>query len=369
MNSDRQTQKILIVDDVPANIKVLIAALKNPAYELLASTSGEAALEVAAFENPDLILLDIMMPKMDGYEVCKRLKADNNTMNIPVIFITAMNEEENEAKGLELGAADYITKPISPPIVNARVKTQLKLRRAYEELKKKNAALEDTMALRENVERITRHDLKTPLNGIITLPEMLMEELEDPSQREILELIEASGYQMLDMINNSLDLYKMETGSYQYQPASVNILQTAHKIAADTKNLAWKNRLRMDILVRGRPAGEREEFIIQGEALLCYSMLANLIKNALEASPEGECITISLDEEDEASVIGIHNKGVIPENIRNRFFDKYTTSGKSQGTGLGTYSARLMAETLGGSIHLETSDEEDITVTIRLPKE
>ncbi len=139
MNSDRQTQKILIVDDAPTNIKVLIGTLKNPCYEILAATSGEAALDIAASESPDLILLDIMMPKMDGHEVCRRLKADNNTMNIPVIFITAMNEEEDETEGLGLGAADYITKPISSPIVKARVKTQLKLRRAYEELEKEKA--------------------------------------------------------------------------------------------------------------------------------------------------------------------------------------------------------------------------------------
>lgn len=122
-------QKILIVDDVPANIKALIEVLKNPNYDILVATSGAIALEVATSEIPDLILLDIMMPEMDGYEVCAKLKANAATQNIPVIFITARNKEEDETKCFELGAVDYISRPISPPSVQARVKTHLELKR------------------------------------------------------------------------------------------------------------------------------------------------------------------------------------------------------------------------------------------------
>jgi diguanylate cyclase (GGDEF)-like protein len=122
-------QKILIVDDVPANIKVLIDALKNLDYEILVATSGAIALKIATSENPDLILLDVMMPEMDGYEVCIKLKTHAATKKIPVIFITSRGEEECETKGLKHGAVDYIIKPISPPIVQARVKTHLELKR------------------------------------------------------------------------------------------------------------------------------------------------------------------------------------------------------------------------------------------------
>jgi len=134
--------KILIVDDAPDSIKVLMETLRNLNDEILVATSGKIALEVALSQTPDLILLDIMMPEMDGYEVCTELKADAKTKNIPVIFITALDEVTDETKGFELGAVDYINKPICPPIVQARVKTHLKLKFAYQELERQNTILE-----------------------------------------------------------------------------------------------------------------------------------------------------------------------------------------------------------------------------------
>jgi CheY-like chemotaxis protein len=125
-------QKILVVDDEPINIDVLGGLLKQD-YRLIVAKNGERALKAAQSGNPDLILLDIMMPDMDGYEVCRRLKADKSTREIPVIFITAMNQAGDETLGFELGAADYITKPVSPPILKARVKTQLALTQSRKE--------------------------------------------------------------------------------------------------------------------------------------------------------------------------------------------------------------------------------------------
>jgi len=126
--------KVLVVDDDRLNLTLLVNLLK-PSYEVLAAKSGRKALTAARGQAPpDLILLDVMMPEMDGYEVCRRLKADETTRGIPVIFITAMTQTEGEIKGFELGAVDYITKPISPPILRARVATQLKLRKAMQEL-------------------------------------------------------------------------------------------------------------------------------------------------------------------------------------------------------------------------------------------
>jgi diguanylate cyclase (GGDEF)-like protein len=128
MERDTVKQAILIVDDTPANIEILSEVL-NVEYEVLFATSGQDALEIAFDETPDLILLDIMMPNMDGYEVCARLKADSRTRAIPVIFVTAMDQEEDETKGLAVGAIDYLIKPVRPPIVRARVHNHLELKR------------------------------------------------------------------------------------------------------------------------------------------------------------------------------------------------------------------------------------------------
>ena len=141
------SQRILIVDDTPENIDVLIEVLSE--YKRSVATNGEKALQIARSDNPpDLILLDIMMPGMDGYEVCEKLKADEKTKSIPVIFLTAMTDEESERKGLELGAVDYITKPISPPIVKERVKNHLLLKLAHERLENQNILLEEKVAER-----------------------------------------------------------------------------------------------------------------------------------------------------------------------------------------------------------------------------
>ncbi len=127
--------KILLVDDTPANIRFLVEALRED-YELIIATSGPEALQLAATGKPDLILLDIMMPDMDGYEVCKKLKQDENTKDIPVIFVTAMTEKSDEEKGIGLGAVDYITKPFNVALTKARVSNHLELDKLRKKLKK-----------------------------------------------------------------------------------------------------------------------------------------------------------------------------------------------------------------------------------------
>lgn len=368
-------QRILIVDDERFNINVLVNILKSE-YKTIVAKTGEEALRRVASENPpDLILLDIMMPEMDGYEVCRRLKADKGTRDIPVVFVTAMGDTEDETRGLNLGAIDYITKPVSPPIVRARVRNHLELKRSREEVEEQRQQLEaqnqellEAAELREDVERITRHDLKTPLNAIIGFTEVLMiyDNFTD-EQSAYLTMIRESGYQMLDMINLSLDLFKMERGVYQFEPASVGVLEVIRKIIKDTENIAKRRNVSLDILMDEKPAEAKDTFPVWGDKFLCYSMLANLIKNALEAAPEGHEITISLkNEEDEAAIL-IHNPGKVPEDIRDRFFDKYVTSGKNKGAGLGTYSAKLMAEAQNGDISMYT-DEGGTTLTIRMPR-
>ncbi|MDY7000329.1 MAG: PAS domain S-box protein, partial [Thermodesulfobacteriota bacterium] len=224
-------------------------------------------------------------------------------------------------------------------------------------------------ALREDVERITRHDLRNPLSTVIYVPQML--ETDDnltPNQLELLKKVEEAGYQMLNMIDSSLNLYKMEQGTYEPDPHPVDVLPLLKKIAEDLYPSIEFKGLGMDVFVRGSLACETDEFKILGEELLCYTMLANLIKNAVEASPDKERVRVSLDEEEDFFVVAIHNKGAVPEEIRDTLFEKYATSGKKDGTGLGAYSARLIAETLGGGINYTTSEEQGTTVTVRRPK-
>lgn len=152
---------VLVVDDIPGNIEI-IAEILQPMYEIKVALNGKKALKIAASKTPpDLILLDIMMPGIDGFEVCKRLKSDQNTKNIPIIFITAKNEFIDEEKGLAIGAVDFLSKPVNPSIVKARVENHLNLSRATKMLEKQNEILLENLALKEEAERRNKHDLTT----------------------------------------------------------------------------------------------------------------------------------------------------------------------------------------------------------------
>ncbi|MDH4320918.1 MAG: hybrid sensor histidine kinase/response regulator [Desulfobulbaceae bacterium] len=358
--------KILVVDDIAENIHVLMEILKDD-YAIIAATSGEKALQMAQRPPaPELILLDIMMPGMSGYEVCQKLKEDEASRDIPVIFVSAMGEEMDETHGLELGAVDFIRKPVSPPIVRARLKNHLALFRARRQLQEQNQELTEAARLREDIERITRHDLKSPLNGIIGIPSLLLrQENITEKQKELLRMIEISGYRMLDMINLSLDLYKMEVGSYQLQPMPLAIDDILGTIIDETADPERSGTSRASIVYRHEHHTPPR---IMGEKLLCYSMFANLLKNAMEASPPEQPITVTTTLGSSGEVaISIHNHGEVPAEIRDSFFDKYTTAGKKSGTGLGTYSAALIAKTLHGSIALDSTVTGQTTVIVRLP--
>jgi len=224
-------------------------------------------------------------------------------------------------------------------------------------------------ALREDVERMARHDLKTPLNAIIGLPKlMLMDDNLTEEQRELLGQVEESGYSMLQSINLSLDLFKMESGVYEYTPRDVDLVAVLGKVFRELMSLARIKSLGLALQIQSRTADIREaQFVVPGEELLCYTMLANLMKNAFEAAPKGSSVTVSMERRPDHFLISIHNRGEIPPKVRERFFEKYVTSGKKDGTGLGTYSARLIALTHGGDISFQTSEEDGTRLSIYLP--
>jgi len=352
--------RILIVDDQAANIDVLAEAL-GEAYELFAATSADRALELAR-AGIDLILLDVQMPDRNGFEVCRVLKSQEATRNISVIFVTALGEVEDEARGFEAGGVDYILKPISPPTVRARVRTHLELRGAQRRLEKEAEVLAENLRLKEHVERLSRHDLKTPLTSVISIPQILLESpgLNDEQVR-MLRAVELAGYRILDMVNRSLDLFRMESGTYEFHPARVDIAELVERVTLDLAAPAREKGVVFEIL-----KGSLEPVMALAEELLSYSMLANLVKNAVEASHRGDRVRVEIGAAQGKASVAVRNQGAVPQAMRESFFRKYSSSGKKSGTGLGTYSARLMAETQRGRIEMSTSEEQGTTVTIHL---
>jgi len=342
--------RILIADDSEINVLVLREFLEDD-YDIITALDGGQALRRIEEDPPDIVLLDIMMPGLDGYQVCERLKSDDRTAEIPVIFITALDDAAAESRGLELGAIDFITKPFNPGIVKARVRNHIALREAAR--------------LKEDVERIMRHDLKSPLGTVIMLPQLLlMDDNLTDAQRDMLGRIEDAGYTLLAMINLSTTLFRMERGSYELAPEDMDLAAVARKVLAGFSETAEMRRIDLRLLVDGREKDARVPF--RGEELLCHSMLANLVGNALDASPRGGTVCVHM-ESSEGVRIDIVNAGDVPTQLRERFFEKYATAGKSRGTGLGTYSARLIARAHGGDIAMACGDGE-VTVSVRLPR-
>jgi signal transduction histidine kinase len=220
--------------------------------------------------------------------------------------------------------------------------------------------------LREDVERIMRHDLKAPLNGIINLPQLALSLGPLSSeQAECMREIENAGRRMLSQINLSLDLYKMETGAYNFLPEAVDLARVVTRVITELRWLCDQRGVRVETRLGDRPLGPLDQAVAAASELLCHTMLANLIKNAIEASPAQGCVTVSLRVGARISV-SVHNVMPVPEQIRSVFFEKYATYGKEDGTGLGAYSAKLMAKAQGGDISMESSEQEGTRITVRL---
>lgn len=351
-------EAILIIDDQPTSIFVLGQMLREN-YRVYVATGGRQGLEMARQYHPDLILLDISMPDVDGYMVCRQLKGNPGTQDIPVIFITSMQDSDNESLGLELGALDYIVKPFRPAIVLARIKNHLRLQQTLRELAWKNRELERLSELRDSMEQISRHDLKNSLGLILNLP-MFMQDIVGTTREhmEVAALVEKNGYRMLDMINNTLALHKMESGAYEFMRAAIDLHALLSDVVQEMQPLAISKRLALRLMVE-----DEGSYCCLGEERLLYSMVANLIKNAIEASPEGRPVTIRLEQ---GITLRIHNHGSIPEEMRPRLFEKFASHGKPHGTGLGSYSAKLVAKLHGGQI-VPCMGEDDTEIVVMLP--
>lgn len=217
--------------------------------------------------------------------------------------------------------------------------------------------------LREDVERITRHDLKSPLSAILTLPQFLLEgDNLTGRQKEMVRLMLESGRRMQSMITLSLSLYRLEQGTYELAPERLDLAGLVRSIWEESGGPYRSARMGLSVQTPEDP------FWTVGEELLCYTMLANLVMNALEASKPGDSIQVRLRREPGWAVVEVANASDVPEDMRGRFFEKYATSGKSAGTGLGTYTARLIAEVHGGGIEMETGEGKGTVVRVRLPE-
>lgn len=360
---------ILVVDDTPDNL-VLLSHLFEDEYRVQIADSGSKALAICQSDKPpDLVLLDIMMPGMDGFEVARAMRAHPASETIPVIFVTAMSGDDTRLKGLELGAVDFVTKPIDPGLLKPRVRNFMRYVKLHKQLQANYDCMKELAQLREDVEHITRHDMKGPLAGVIGLVQALADDSAiGPRQLGQLRIVEQTALQVLDMINLSSELFKIETGRFKLHAKPVRIEELLHRVVGISRATYAAKQLSVVLAVKTEVAVSDEVARALGDSMLCYSLFQNLLKNACEAAPENSRVAVTLIDAAPLRVM-IENTGAVPKEIRASFFGKFVTHGKPDGTGLGAYSAKLLAEAQNGAISLEVYGEESQTrINVTLPR-
>ncbi|MFW5712853.1 MAG: sensor histidine kinase, partial [Spirochaetota bacterium] len=222
--------------------------------------------------------------------------------------------------------------------------------------------------LRNDVERVVRHDLKSPLNGIIGGTKLLMEYNNcSEDQRSLLEAIHSSGISVLRMIDNSMDLYKMEEGMYQLQRSWFDLGRMFRLLSTRWVSLKAAKKLALVFYVNGSELDTQSECRVYAEEQSIENLLANLIENALEAAPRNSTVTVLAECSESGLHLDVHNQGVIPAEIRQRFFERYVTHGKEHGTGLGTYSAFLITRAHNGTIDFTSDEAEGTHLLVDIP--
>ena len=326
----KQEQTILIIEDEPLNINILRHVLETD-YHVLVAKNGQQAFRRLAQNTVDLILLDIVMPEMDGYEVCERLKAEENTRHIPVIFITSKQEEKDEERGFLLGAVDYIRKPFSIPIVNARVKTQLQLVASMEKLKSLNA-------LKNKFLGIAAHDLRSPLTGIRGYAEYIRDDFAQMDPHEIKEtasfIVKISGM-MLSLVNDLLDVSIIESGKLELQLIKQPLVPLIEERVALNTSSAKKKQITLRTTFKDHP-------ILVMDSNRISQVLDNIIMNAIKFSPKHTQIHISVQKTEQYTCVSVQDQGPgLSAQDKTKLFKSFqqlsakpTAGEKSSGLGL-----------------------------------
>lgn len=357
MTQKRET--ILIVDDERFNINVL-KDLLDPEYDTMIARNGELALKrIRSGTLPDLILLDIMMPEMDGYEVCRQLKEDETTRSIPIIFVTAMNNIGDEMKGFELGAVDYITKPISPPVVLARIKTHLTLKRVLEVQKELNK-------LKNKFLGIAAHDLRNPLTVILGLSNLMMKKaLPEEKKTKFVETINRVSNQMLRLVNDLLDVSVIESGRFDLRLEMFSL----STLAAERVELIIDSAERKGIkLISDLP--EIPETLLDADRI--GQVVDNMLTNAIKFSNTGTIVYLTTREIDGCVEMAVTDQGpgIPKEEIGHLFcsFQKLSVqpTGGEISTGLGLSIVKKIVDAHKGNIHVESEVGKGTTFTVSL---
>jgi two-component system sensor histidine kinase/response regulator len=384
--------EVLIVDDIPSNLNFLSEVLHLEGIGVMLATSGADALEIARYKHPDLILLDIAMPMMDGYEVCASLKGDPSTQDIPVIYLTARTEPEDILKGFETGAVDYILKPFNATELIARVKTHLELKSKTEALKTINVRLEEQVKQRtaeiseanrnltdtnrklelayldlSNLDkakdefiRHINHELRTPLQGIHGFTLILEDIVESPEQKEYLQAINSLVKRLVKLSEISLLFTEIKAKNYKITLKPLSLKHSINQIL----EVFRKDRDRITVL-HGMP---EENLFIKADQRLMNTCLELVIDNALKYTPDDGKVVIRTFREEAFTGVEVLDEGPgFTSKALESLYELFTADNlryHSHGFGVGLATAKVILDTL--SAKLDISNLPDKGAAVRM---
>jgi len=404
---------LLVIDDQPDNIKVLLKLLSDSGFKVLVASDGQDGIETAEFTRPDLILLDVMMPDIDGFEVCKLLKSKAEIQNIPIIFMTALINTLDKLKGFELGAADYITKPFQNEEVLARITAHINIQKLQRQVtqqnqqlieeinRRKQAELEREEALKtlqaekvslvkrveERTIELTRslrlkdeflanmsHELRTPLTAILGISEGFQEQFYGPlndKQHRFMQTLENSARHLLNLINEILDLSKIEAKKLSLNIDTVFVNNVCQASLRMIKEAADKKRLGVLMTF------DDTVNIIQADERRLTQILVNLLNNAIKFTPDGGFIELEVRGHPEKGMLDFRVKdtgiGITQENIKYIFEPFVQLDGglnrASEGTGLGLSLVYHLTKMHNGIFSVESEIGKGSCFTVSLPWE
>ena len=371
--SDETTRQdvvsILMVDDNPANLQVLTSMLKQSGWRPRPVTSGQLGLQAARKEPPDLVLLDVNMPEMNGYEVCEQLKADARLADIPVIFVSALGATMDKVRGFAVGGVDYITKPFQLDEVKARVTTHLELRRQRRELQASYDKLRESERMRDSLVHMIVHDLRSPLTAISAYLELFgqaaKEKLGAETQEDVANALHATR-NMIRMINGILDVSKMEAQMMKLDLRECDLVRVVGQSLDDLESLVGSRRLAF------KPPAAPARVLADQEII--SRIVQNFLANALRFTPADGEIHVGLVAEAEHVRVFVADTGPgIPPDFRESIFDKFFQIGGSalptnRSTGLGLAFCKMAVEAHGGRIGVDSELGKGSSFWFTLPR-
>lgn len=363
--------KILIVDDSPLNTKLLKFILDEAGYETIVTSNGEEGIAAVEAHQPDLLLLDVMMPDIDGFEVCRRIKEDPGNENLPIIFITALDQTEDIVKGFELGGVDYVTKPFNKKVLLVRIKNHIDLLKSRRKVERQAADLAASNRVKSRMFSIIGHDLRSPLGSLKLSLDFINRGLIDPKKEDfkdtVIKLLKSTD-EALNLLENLLGWAKSQSDALIVTPEEIPLREAIESVARLVKlNLDNKHiKITIDI---------PEEIQVMADLHMVNAIVRNLISNATKFTPSGGTITIkAMEAQGEMVRVEVTDTGVgIPPENLDKIFNpnvQTTTEGtdKEGGSGLGLLLCQDFVQKNNGEIGVESTLGEGTTFAFTLPK-